>query len=409
MITNTFYLAWRYLRFHRVKSVILVACLTSTFLLPITVHLLVRYYNEALLDRAESTPLLIGARGNRFDLVLKALYFATDYDDHVSMADVETVRDRDYGTPIPLYIRYTAHGHRDASAPNDVTVGERAPVVGTTLAYFEHRGLEIASGSRPLVLGDAVLGASAAEALGVRVGDAVVSDPDGFYDVARSFQLKMPVVGILSPAGSPDDHAVFVDVKTAWIIDGIGHGHDDLEKTGDPIVVDVSQSDSGNIVATPRLARYREITAENRDSFHFHGDPQTYPLTAVLLFPEGERGHVKAVGRFKTHDDRQIVVPRAIVEELMSIVFRIKRFFDANFALVSVTTALFLTLVILLSLRLRKREMETLRRIGCASGTVFWLQTWEIALVAGFSLLLAAGVASVAVIVVPKFTQFLQM
>ena len=104
-----------------------------------------------------------------------------------------------------------------------------------------------------------------------------------------------------------------------------------------------------------------------------------------MLYPSDERGHVQAVGRFGARDDRQIVVPRSIVEELMGIVFRIKRFFDANFALVTMTTALFIALVVMLSLRLRKREMETLRRIGCARGTAFWLQAWEIVIVAGFS------------------------
>ncbi len=38
----------------------------------------------------------------------------------------------------------------------------------------------------------------------------------------------MPVVGVLARAGTPDDSAVFVDIKTAWVIAGIGHGHTDL-------------------------------------------------------------------------------------------------------------------------------------------------------------------------------------
>jgi hypothetical protein len=46
------------------------------------------------------------------------------------------------------------------------------------------------------------------------------------------------------------------------------------------------------------------------------------------------------------------------------LVFRIKRFFDANAALVGVATGLFLLLVVLLSVRLRRPEMETLFRLG---------------------------------------------
>ena len=407
MNLHTLYLAWRYLRFHRAKSATLVACLTSTFLLPMTVHLLVSHYDETLHERAATTPLLIGARGNRFDLVLKSLYFATEYSDQVNMSDVETIRERGYGTPIPLHLRYTAHGHRDGQSLN-TSHTSGVPLVGTTLEYFEHRGLEIAFGTRPLILGDAVLGSRAAERLGVGVGHSVVSDPDGFYDVARSFQLRMNVVGILEPTDSPDDNAVFVDVKTTWLVDGIGHGHENLEKTEDPAVVDPDRSDGDNIVATPRLSRFREITTENLDSFHFHGEPEGYPLTSVFLYPSDERGHVQAVGRFGARDDRQIVVPRSIVEELMGIVFRIKRFFDANFALVTMTTALFIALVVMLSLRLRKREMETLRRIGCARGTAFWLQAWEIVIVAGFSFVVATLLAMTAMVVVPEWSRFFQ-
>ena len=92
----------------------------------------------------------------------------------------------------------------------------------------------------------------------------------------------------------------------------------------------------------------------------------------------------------------------------MGIVFRIKRFFDANFALVTMTTALFIALVVMLSLRLRKREMETLRRIGCARGTAFWLQAWEIVIVAGFSFVVATLLAMTAMVVVPEWSRFFQ-
>ena len=51
------------------------------------------------------------------------------------------------------------------------------------------------------------------------------------YDLSAEYPLKMRVTGILAPTGTPDDLAVFTDVKTAWVIDGIGHGHDDLAAT----------------------------------------------------------------------------------------------------------------------------------------------------------------------------------
>ena len=43
--------------------------------------------------------------------------------------------------------------------------------------------------------------------------------------------------------------------------------------------------------------------------------------------------------------------------------------------------------------RIRKREMETLFKIGCSRGTVFALQSVELVLVAAAGLLLALGLA----------------
>ena len=85
----------------------------------------------------------------------------------------------------------------------------------------------------------------------------------------------------------------------------------------------------------------------------------------------------------------QLLVPRAVVDELFGLVFRIKRFFDANAALVAVSTGLFLGLVVVLSLRLRRAEMETMHRIGCARGVMFRLVAIELAVIGLTGALLA--------------------
>ncbi len=63
-------LAWRYVAYHKIKSAILTICLTLTIVLPLTAHLLIAHYNTSLTARGDATPLVVGARGNRFDLVL---------------------------------------------------------------------------------------------------------------------------------------------------------------------------------------------------------------------------------------------------------------------------------------------------------------------------------------------------
>jgi putative ABC transport system permease protein len=260
-------------------------------------------------------------------------------------------------------------------------------VVGTTLAYFDLRDLEVAEGTMPLFLGDAVVGAEVARRLGVGPSNALLSDPVSAYNPARSFQLKLPVVGVLAPANTPDDHAIFVDLKSAWVLDGIGHGHEDLRIVGPDGVVDRARSTERNLVATARLARYQEITPENRASFHFHGDRSTFPLTSILLVPADDRARTMALGWYNLSETRQLLVPAEVVRELMGLVFQVKRFFDANAIVVGATTGLLVALVLLLSYRLRRPEMATLAKIGAGRGAMVALQAAEIAM------LLAASVA----------------
>ena len=92
-------------------------------------------------------------------------------------------------------------------------------------AYKALRGLSVAEGRLPAMLGECVLGARAAERLAVSTGDHVVSSPESVFDLAGVYPLKLEVVGVLAPSHGPDDQAVFVDLKTAWVAEGKGHGH----------------------------------------------------------------------------------------------------------------------------------------------------------------------------------------
>src|SRR5690606_26661319 len=98
----------------------------------------------------------------------------------------------------------------------------------TSLDYFEFRTLRQREGTLPLMLGDCVVGAEVAQALGLHPGDALVSDPENVFNLAGAYPLKMHVAGVLEPRATDDDRAVFVDIKTAWVIAGLGHGHQDM-------------------------------------------------------------------------------------------------------------------------------------------------------------------------------------
>ena len=108
-----------------------------------------------------------------------------------------------------------------------------------------------------------------------------------------------------------------------------------------------------------------EITEENCDSFHSHGDPATFPLTAIIAAPRDGKSAALLMGRYQSEDETlQVFRPSGVMDELFATVFRVEDFVVAAFAGVGGATMATAILVFLLSLRLRRREFQTLRRIG---------------------------------------------
>ena len=236
-----------------------------------------------------------------------------------------------------------------------------------------------------------MLGAALADDLQVGPGGHVHTDTEKLFDISASYPLRLRVTGVLDRRGTADDHAVFVDVKTAWIAAGIGHGHQDLAGANGNLILDRNEE---SITASAAVVEYTEITPENIAGFHFHGDSREFPVTAILCFPHDDRSRTFLKSRLGIQDGVQPMVPAETYEEMMEIVFRVKRFFDANLVLVTVAMTLLLGLVILLTLRLRRREIETITLIGGSRGMVLRMLAIELTMVVGVGLALASTAAA---------------
>lgn len=366
------YLAWRYLLWHRWKTLILVIAIGLVLFLPLGLQRLVDQTVGDMTARADASPLLMGARGSPLELVLSSLYFSREQPPELEYRQLDALRESRLVDPIPLYVRFRS---------------QDAPIVGTTLDYFPFRNLRIASGRQLLYLGEAVLGARAAQALGVGVGDAVISSPESVFDIAGVYPLKMTVVGVLAPNHDQDDEAIFVDIRTAWIIAGLGHGHQDL--TLPEAAGSILKADEGRVVANAALVQYNEITSENIDSFHFHGDNSGHPLTAILPVPRDDKARVIFLGRYTSHPGVQVLQPRSVMDQLMATVFAVQRYVLMAMAMVATATGAVVVLVFLLSLRARHGEMLTLSRLGGARPAIRGLMLSEVIFVLCLAGLLA--------------------
>ena len=224
------YLAWRYVVRHRWQTLLLAGALALVIALPLCLRVLVQTAELAMRDRSVSTPQLLGARGSALDLMLTALYFKRQPLIPITMKQVHELRGTGLGQAIPLDVRFHA---------------QESPIVGTEMDYFGFRGLRLASGQMMTRLGDCVLGARVAQRRGLKPGDALFSSQEQVFDIAGVYPLKMRIRGVLAANGTADDDGIFVDLKTAWLIQGLAHGHDDVATSKDAVL----KTESSNTVA----------------------------------------------------------------------------------------------------------------------------------------------------------------
>ena len=368
---DSLYLAWRYLLHQRSKTLLLVLSLTVFLGLPLVMRSMSAVIQQSLMSRAEGTPLLLGKKGSSLDLVVEALYFQPKGVEALTAADAQEVEHTGLGQAIPIRTGLLA---------------QQFPVVGTSLDYFAFRGLQTAHGRALATLGDCVVGAEVASTLGLNPGDSILTSPSTLFDLAGVYPLKLHVVGTLQPSYGPDDRAVFVDVKTAWVAEGLGHGHQDLTTASGDVVL---KRTAGTTTANAKLVQYNEITDENADSFHFHGDPANRPLTAIIVAPSDDKAGVLLRGRFVNDPARQLLRPARVVEGLNAQIFRFERVLQIIVWTVGLATALMFALVMVLSWRLRANELRTMTRLGCSRWKAAQIMSAEVFLMVGTSVVLA--------------------
>ncbi len=371
---DSLYLAWQYILNNKIKTVVMIVSVTVIIYLPLGLNILVNQSEEQLLKRASSTPLIVGAKGSSLDLVINTLYFEPAEFEALTMSAVDRIEQSGLAVPVPMHVRFKARGY---------------PIVGTGLEYFDFRGLELEKGSGIAFLGDCVIGSTVSSRLGLNPGDTIISSPETMLDIAGVYPLKMNIVGVLRESHSPDDRAIFTDMKTAWVIQGLGHGHEDLAKTEDKSVL--LGVEDGNYKANAKLYQYNTVSEDNVDEFHFHGDRSGFPVTAVIAVPNSEKDKTLLMGRYiSSAEMSQIVQPDKVIEKLLGSIFKIKGFLDSVFVIVAVSTVLLLGLVVMLSLRLRSREIQTMYRMGCSRFKVAELLGFEIGIILVVSIIFSA-------------------
>ena len=370
-------LASRYVLRHRVQSLLLCLALGSAMALPMAVRVLAKTVEQEMQRRAASTPQVLGAKGSALDLLLSALYFRRQPLEPMKLRQAEEVRESGLAEVVPMHVRFHAQG---------------APIVGVEFGYFDFRGLRPAAGSFFTRLGDCVVGARLAAERGIKPGDSVFSSPEQVFDIAGVYPLKMRVMGVLAAVGSPDDHAIFVDLKTAWLIEGRSHGHDDLA------AAEVLKKEEANLVGNAAVRMFNEVTEKNIGGFHFHGEISDYPISSAIVIPHDAKSEAILTGRHQ--DPRgglQLMRPTDELNTILSTLFRVEGAVVLGLIFVGCAAGAIAFIVFALSFQMRSREFATLADLGVSPRTLIVIKACEVALVGLGGLLVAAGVVALVI------------
>jgi putative ABC transport system permease protein len=174
------------------------------------------------------------------------------------------------------------------------------------------------------------------------------------------------------------------------VIEGLGHGHQDMSQ---PEAAPGVLSREGNkVVANASVVQYNEITDDNIDSFHFHGDTGRFPVSAVIVVPRDDKSSALLQGRYLSDEEVvQVADPTKVMEELLSTILTVQSYVVTAVVVIGISTLATAALVFMLSLRLRRREIETMIRIGGARGTVLGVLAAEVVVVLAAGMVFAAG------------------
>lgn len=212
---NLFRLVWRNVLHRRTLSVLTAAAVGVTVALTVFLLLLRDGVEQGAEKGYGPFEVVIGADGSESQLALNTFY-------HI-------------GAPtgnVPYSVLAGIQSEADAAAAFGMTTGDSYngyPIVGVDPGYFQLRygDKRLSSGRLYAAAGEAVVGAYAAKAAGVKVGDTFhgahglteehhEAEGEEEHEAHESFSYQ--VVGILPQLHTPDDRAVFTTMDYAWAV-----------------------------------------------------------------------------------------------------------------------------------------------------------------------------------------------
>ncbi len=211
MFRLAFLSLWRRpLRYGLLVLLTAVACALPVFVIQLAGGLY-----QGLNRSAAPFPILAGAKGSPYQLVLNTVFLRDRPIGNIPYGEVENLRQSGKADQVlPLAFGDSFRGFRLCGTEQEifsyVVPGEHKPWLRTV------------QGRRFTGTGEAVLGAETARLTGLQVGD-VFQSSHGFIAKGKAHPHPYRVVGILAPVQGPYDKAILVPLEDIWEAHA-GHG-----------------------------------------------------------------------------------------------------------------------------------------------------------------------------------------
>jgi len=209
-------LAFAYMRERVLATLLNVALLALSVAALVMLLIASAQIGERLERNSQGIDLVVGAKGSPLQLILSSIYQMDRPTGNIPLSSLQSLR-RDPGVArvIPLALGDAFRGYR---------------IVGTEPGYLSLYKAEIAAGRMFAGEGDCVIGAEAARALGLTVGQRFIGghgmgEDDGGLGAEHEAN-PFTVTAILKPTGTVADRLIITSIDTIWHMHGIEASQD---------------------------------------------------------------------------------------------------------------------------------------------------------------------------------------
>ncbi|SFL34882.1 ABC transporter permease [Pelosinus propionicus] len=336
-------IAWRNLLAKPVQSGLTVLIVAATIAMLAVVTLLSAGTHAGLVRAVEPFDLIVGAKGSPNQLVLNTVFFKDVPIGNVSHEIYEKLSENPLvASAIPLAFGDNYRGYTIVGSGSDIFSHE--PRVG------QGEWLQFAAGRPFSVPFEAVVGAKAAQELGLKLGDEFKS-AHGFIPGGHTHDHVYQVVGILQPVSGPYDQAVLVPIESIWL------AHEKHESKA-------------------------EAVEDSHEHEHEH------EVTAILVKPKGYSEAMRLYQQFQQEKGAQMIFPAQVIVQLFSILGQGEQMLRGIAYVIIVMGLMIMALSVYWSALGRARDRSILRALGASTRDIFNVILAESALLSVFGVVI---------------------